>query len=132
MKAILADVGPLYALVDPGDALHVRARSEAKRLADDGLRVLIGQPTLCEAHALVLRRLGLEASRSWLGEVSAGCGLINPARIHYEAAARRLAAFPDQPITMFDAVLAELAEHLGLSVWTYDHHFDVMGAVVWR
>ena len=49
-----------------------------------------------------------------------------------EAAASRLAALPDQPITMFDAVLAELAEHLGLPVWTYDHHFDVMEVPVWR
>jgi predicted nucleic acid-binding protein len=29
-----------------------------------------------------------------------------------------------------DAVNAEIADRLGLPVWTYDHHFDVMGSRV--
>ena len=94
--------------------------------------MLVGHSTMCEAHALVLRRLGFPTARSWLDDVSAGCGLINPARVHYEAASERLAAFPDQRITLFDAVLAELAAHLDIPVWTYDHHFDVMRVPVWR
>jgi predicted nucleic acid-binding protein len=132
MNAILADTGPLYALVDPDDSLHVRARNEAQRLRDAGLRVLVGHPTVCEAYTLVLRRLGLPTARTWLEEVRAGCGLINPAAVHYEAAARRLAALSDQPVTLFDSVLAELAAHLDLPVWTYDHHFDLLQARVWR
>jgi predicted nucleic acid-binding protein len=132
MNAVLADTGPLYALVDPDDSLHVRARSEAQRLREIGLRVLVGHPTVCEAYTLVLRRLGLQAARTWLDEVRTGCGLINPAAVHYDAAARRLHALSDQPVTLFDAVLAELAAHLDLPVWTYDHHFDLMQARVWR
>jgi len=132
MNAVLADTGPLYALVDPDDSLHVRARNEAQRLRDAGLRVLVGRPTVCEAYTLVLRRLGLPTARTWLEEVRAGCGLINPAAVHYEAAARRLEALSHQPVTLFDSVLAELAAHLDLPVWTYDHHFDLLQARVWR
>jgi hypothetical protein len=29
-------------------------------------------------------------------------------------------------------VVAVLADQLQLSVWTFDHHFDVMGTAVWR
>jgi hypothetical protein len=28
--------------------------------------------------------------------------------------------------------VATLAGRLGLEVWTYDHHFDVMRVAVWR
>ena len=132
MRAILADTGPLYALVDPDDGLHERARNEAQRLRDSGLAAVVGYPTLCEAHALVLRRLGVAAAHAWLDDVAAGCAFVNPMRAHYEAAAGRLEALPDQQITLVDAVAAELATQLGLAVWTYDHHFDVMGVPVWR
>jgi predicted nucleic acid-binding protein len=57
---------------------------------------------------------------------------LNPHRDDYLAAARRLRSFADQPITLSDAVVAVLANQLFLSVWTFDHHFDVMGAAVWR
>ncbi len=35
-------------------------------------------------------------------------------------------------ITLVDATVAALALRLGLEVWTYDHHFDVMRVPVWR
>jgi predicted nucleic acid-binding protein len=33
---------------------------------------------------------------------------------------------------MFDAVAAAVAERLKLAVWTYDHHFDLMGSKRWQ
>jgi predicted nucleic acid-binding protein len=41
-------------------------------------------------------------------------------------------ALPDQSITLVDATLAALATRMGLDVWTYDHHFDVMRVGIWR
>lgn len=38
----------------------------------------------------------------------------------------------DQPITLTDATLAAMGRRLGLPVWTYDHHFDIMQVEVWR
>ena len=40
--------------------------------------------------------------------------------------------FPDQRITLIDATLAALPSRLGLEVWTYDHHFDLMRVPAWR
>jgi len=58
--------------------------------------------------------------------------LINPTPDDYLAAASRIRAYSDQPLTMFDGVLVVLGERLGLPVWTYDYHFDLMRANVWR
>jgi predicted nucleic acid-binding protein len=58
--------------------------------------------------------------------------LINPSAEDYRHAVLRVQSLKDQSITLFDALVATLASRLGLEVWTYDHHFDVMRAVVWR
>jgi predicted nucleic acid-binding protein len=58
--------------------------------------------------------------------------LVNPEPQHYLAAVTMLATYEDQPLTLADAVLAVLSRDLALPVWTFDHHFDVMRAAVWR
>jgi predicted nucleic acid-binding protein len=132
VRSVLADTGPLYALVDPDDGLHSRARSEARRIAEQGWTVVVAFPTLTESHSLVLKRLGNAVARRWLDQVTSGVDLVNPRREDYLAACGRLRPFLDQPITLFDAVVAELADRLQFHVWTFDHHFDAMGSAVWR
>jgi len=131
-RAVLADTGPLYAATDPDDAYHQRARRELKRIARDKREVIVAYPTLAEAYTLVLYRLGKEAALSWLDDVRSGVSLVNPTPEDYQEAMQKLLAFPDQPITLFDATLAVLCGRLGAEVWTYDHHFDLMRAAVWR
>jgi len=131
-RAILADTGPLYAAVDPDDAHHQRAHRELRQIAREKREVMVAYPTLSEAYTLVLYRLGKEAASSWLNDVRSGVALVNPAPEDYQEAMRKLLSFPDQPITLFDATLAVLCGRLGVEVWTYDHHFDLMRAAVWR
>jgi predicted nucleic acid-binding protein len=50
----------------------------------------------------------------------------------YRHAILRLRSLKDQSITLFDALVAAMSGRLGLEVWTYDHHFDVMRVGVWR
>lgn len=132
MRSVLADTGPLYALVDPDDGLHVRARSEARRLAEQGWTVVVAFPTVAESHSLISKRLGSRAAQKWLEELTLGVDLLNPLREDYLVACRRIQPFADQPITLFDALVAVLADQLHVHVWTFDHHFDVMGVAVWR
>ena len=131
-RAILADTGPLYAAVDQDDADHARAHRELRRAAREKLDVLISYSTLLEAYSLVLRRLGSEAATTWLTDVLSSASLINPSPEDYLDAATRVAAFPDQDITLRDATVAVLAERLQVEIWTYDYHFDVMRTKVWR
>jgi predicted nucleic acid-binding protein len=124
--------GPLYALVDPDDQHHRRARYELERQSRAGLHLLVAFPILLEAYTLILRRLGLPVAQRWFREIVEGAGLVNPGRDDYLEAGRRLGLFGDQDITLFDAVLAVVSEAVAAPIWTYDFRFDVMRADVWR
>jgi predicted nucleic acid-binding protein len=130
-RAILVDSTPLYAIADSADAEHERAVRELAVLADDRRQIAIAYPTLLEAYTLILFRLGSNAAIRWLEQV-AGAKFINPIPEDYQRAVEQVRAMPDQQITLVDAVTAAIARRLGLQVWTYDHHFEVMRAPVWR
>jgi predicted nucleic acid-binding protein len=130
-RAVLADTGPLYAANDGDDAHHQRALRELKELAREQRRVVIAYPTLLESYSLLLFRLGRSAAADWLNEVEAA-QFVSPIPADYGRAIAMVRALADQRITLFDATVAALAMRLGLEVWTYDHHFDVMRVPVWR
>lgn len=129
---MLADTGPLYAVVDPRDDRFGRAREDVARLNSERLSVVVSYPILCESYSLILRRLGVDRARSWLEEIRDRASLLNPSARDYEAASGLISGYPDQDLSIFDAVTTVLGERLGLPVWSYDHHFDVMGVEVWR
>lgn len=89
-------------------------------------------PTLCEGYSLVLHKLGIERAHAWIGELLSYASLLNPTPENYRAAADRVAGYRDQRLSLFDAVAAVVSEQRSLAVWTYDHHFDVMGVEIWR
>jgi len=131
MRAVVADAGPLYAAVDEADEHHRRATKDLEKLAIDKRLIMVSYPTLLEAHALVLMRLGTVAAQAWLALMS-DAAVINPEPEDYRRAVAKIKELPDQKITLFDAVEGVLASRLGSPVWTYDHHFDVMRVPVWR
>lgn len=131
IRAVLADTGPLYAANDEGDAHHERALGDLKALVRDRREVLIAYPILLEAYSLLLFKLGRSAAAGWLTEV-ADASFVNPTPEDYVRGGTTVRALADQRITLVDATIAALASRLGLEVWTYDHHFDVMRVPVWR
>jgi predicted nucleic acid-binding protein len=131
-RAVLADAGPLYAAVDPSDQYHERARAEVQRLEQAGYAVLVAFPTLLETYTLVLHRLGGGVARRFLAEVLDGATAVNPDSEDYHAAVKLLGGYPDQRITLFDALVAILARRLDAPIWTYDLDFDVLRSHVWR
>ena len=94
--------------------------------------MVVARPTLLEAYSLVLHRLGPRRGLAWLDDVLPGVFVVDPSSEDYAEALRRLRGIPDQPLTLVDAVLAVLSDRLGLPVWIFDHHFDVMRVSVWR
>ena len=131
IRGVLADTGPLYAANDEGDGHHPLALRQLEELARDRREVLVAYPILLEAYSLLLYKLGRRAASDWLAEVS-DASFLNPAPEDYARGIIMVQALPDQRITLVDATLAALATRLGLDVWTYDHHFDVMRVGVWR
>lgn len=131
-RAVLADSGPLYAAVDPNDAHHRRAQRELKRPSRERRYVIVAYPILLEAHALILRRVGPKAASAWLDEILKSGAPASPSAEDYLDGVMTLSVLPDQSITLFDATLAAMGARLGMEVWTYDHHFDVMRCKIWR
>jgi predicted nucleic acid-binding protein len=131
IRGILADTGPLYAANDEGDEYHAVALRQLKEFARDRREVLIAYPILLEAYSLLLSRLGRRAATDWLAEVS-DTSFLNPAPEDYARGLTIVRSFSDQSITLVDSTLAALATRMGLDVWSYDHHFDVMRVGVWR
>lgn len=129
---VLADTGPLYALRDPDDASHERSRAELGRLKAQRLRLVVPFPTLIESYALVQRKLGLAQARSFLRHLVRTSVLLTPTEEDHIGAMGRVLRYPDQDISLADALCAEISDRIEAPVWTYDHHFDVMGALVWR
>lgn len=130
--AVLADVGPLYAAIDPDDQYHGRCKVESLRLVQNGIHVIVAATTLMETHSLGQRRLPLAAINRWHEEIQHSTFLAMPTITEVRDGGNILRLFEDQPITLFDATLAVLSRRLDIPVWTYDHHFDVMGVRVWR
>jgi predicted nucleic acid-binding protein len=130
-EALVADAGPLYAAVDPSDKHHPQALRELEEFAQRQCDVLVSFSTVAETYSLILRKLGPSVALRWLSEM-ADAVLINPTPEDYRQAMAKLAGFGDQSITLFDSTTAVLALRLGLAVWTYDYHFDVMRVPVWR
>ena len=58
--------------------------------------------------------------------------IIAPEAEDVAAAMQLPSRYRDQPITLFDAILAVMSDRLALPVWTFDFHFDVMQVSVWR
>jgi predicted nucleic acid-binding protein len=131
-EPVLADTGPLYALADPSDQYHLQAQEQLERLSAAGRFVAITYLTVAECYTLVLRRLGTSYAHRWLQEILDGSAMISPEPGDYIQASGLIVAYTDQQLTMFDAVAAAVGERLSLAVWTYDHHFDLMGSKRWR
>ena len=131
-KAVLADTSPLYSALDPSDDDHDRAREDIERLNAEGIGIMVAYTTLCECYSVILCKLGIGAAHGWLREVRDHASLINLTPADFEEAADLVATYQDQALSMFDGVTASLSRRLGLPVWTYDHHFDVVRVEVWR
>jgi predicted nucleic acid-binding protein len=130
--AVLADTGPLYALADPSDQYHKRATAELETISKRDLSIAVNYSTLCEAHALVLRRLGGAYSREWLRDVMDGSVLLSPEPGDFLLAAAQLEQFSDHPITLVDSVTAVMSRRLAIAVWSFDRHFTTMRVGIWR
>jgi predicted nucleic acid-binding protein len=131
MHAVLADAGPLYAAADEDDEHHAQALGQLQKLATERRVVMVAYPTLLEAYGLLLFRMGTAPALKWLTYLS-DAAFVSPTQEDYRQAFARVRALPDQRITLVDATLAALSVRMGLDVWTYDHHFDVMRVPVWR
>ncbi len=122
----------MYAATDSTDSRHERSLQEQTQLEAQSLRAVVSYATLQEAHGLVLRKLGPSQAQTFLRDLLRTTVFVVPIEEDHKKAVGRVLRYPDQDISMADAVNAEIADRLQVPVWTYDHHFDIMGSRVWR
>ncbi len=132
MRAIIADTTPLYALSDPDDQYHQQAQTDLQQINEAKLSIILPYPIYLETHKLILQRLGIQQALQFARDIQQSTNLINARDDDYQAAVRLMERFPDQTITIFDAVTAILVQQMQVPVWTYDYHFDIMSVTVWR
>jgi predicted nucleic acid-binding protein len=132
LRFVLADTGPIYAKAVKKDAEHERAERELTALEAQGRHVLLSQHIILEAHSLLLKRTLVPYAHDYARALTERFHTLNPQSEDYGAARDLAARFRDQRVSLFDATLAVLAERLSLPVWTFDHHFDILGTQVWR
>ncbi len=132
IRGIIADTGPLYAAIDIDDQYHQRSQQELKIINQQKLAIIIPYPIYLETHKLILQSLGITAALRFTRDIEQQVNFVNPTPEDYQAATSIITKFPDQKITLFDAVTVILANQIKLPVWTYDYHFDIMKAKVWR
>jgi predicted nucleic acid-binding protein len=131
VRAVLVDTGPLYALFIPSDQHHQAAHSSLEQLQLASFTLLVPYPIVMETFSLLLRRIAASEAQRWLKEISEQVSILTPTDTDNKAALQRAIRYADQPVTLFDALLATLSTELSVPVWTNDKHFDVMKSEVW-
>lgn len=130
-RILLADSGPLDALIDRSDEHHQQARIEFDMIMDARLSLTMIVPVVQETRRLLLQRIGLHVASPWLEELNATTAIVATNLDDYWQACALLARFLDQRISIGDGLLAVVSHRLKSSVWTYDHHFDTLGTTRW-
>lgn len=131
-RAVLADTGPLYARLNRRDQYHERAVADLATIAADRRLVTIVYPTVLETYSLILKRHPPSVAFGWLEDIQVDTLIVDVEEVDYLQAFETVRRFTDQSVTLFDALMAAYATHTNLPIWTYDHHFDILGARRWN
>ena len=132
MNGLFVDTSAWYPLANDRHPDH-RAFAESLRARiRQGARIVTTNVVVAEAHALLIRRAGLEAASAFLKAVREA-----PTQIEYVTPEREAAAimnwierFSDQSFSLADAASFVVMTELGIrEALTLDHHFMVAGFV---
>jgi uncharacterized protein len=126
---VVADTGPLYALVDRSDAWHARVVDWWQRKPKG---VLVPVTVLPEVSYLLLKRIGAAAEHAFIRALADGEFAVEPLEPDdIERAANLMSQYEDLPLGFVDATIVAIAERLNVrGILTTDHkHFGVIQPV---
>lgn len=109
-RAVVADTGVLYALVDKADAWHAAVRAWWESNARP---VVVPVTVLPEVTYLLQTRIGVHAELAFVQTVAAGEFTIEPVEPEdYDRIAELMDAYADFPLGFVDASIVAVAERL--------------------
>lgn len=123
---IIADTGPLYALVDSSDAWNERVTSWWKAASRD---VVVPVTVLPEVAYLLARRIGPSAEEAFIRSVAEGELVLEPVEPDdITRAADLMRDYADISLGFVDATVVAVAERLGARelLTTDRRHFSVI------
>jgi len=124
--SVIADTGPLYALIDSSDVWHRRVVTWWRKQPRD---VIVPVSVLPEVSYLLQTRIGPAAEQAFIQAVADGEFVTEPLEPEdIVRAAALLTEYADLPLGFVDAIVVATAERLGTrEVLTSDHgHFGVV------
>jgi len=123
---IVADTGPLYALIDSNDAWNARVTGWWESAARD---VVVPVTVLPEVAYLLARRIGPAAEEAFIRSVAQGELVLEPVELDDIArAADLMRDYADVSLGFVDATVVAVAERLGARelLTTDRRHFTVV------
>ena len=123
---IVADAGPLYALMDQSDSWHARV---VAWWGEQPRRVVVPVSVLPEVSYLLQTRIGPAAEQAFIGAVVSGEFITEPLEPEDTVRALQLMQeYGDLPLSFVDATVVAIAERLGArEILTTDRrHFGVI------
>ena len=123
---IVADTGPLYALIDSNDAWNARVTGWWESAARD---VVVPVTVLPEVAYLLARRIGPAAEEAFIRSVAQGEFVLEPVELDDIArAADLMRDYADVSLGFVDATVVAVAERLGARelLTTDRRHFTVV------
>lgn len=125
---VFADTSGLYAVLDRNDANHERARTAWTDLLRGDTAIVTSNYVLLETFALVQRRLGMAAMRSFCGDVLPVLYQEWVSQDDHAAALAAVIAARRRDLSFVDTASFQVMRRLGLrSAFTFDAHFGKHG-----
>lgn len=126
---VLVDTAAFVALSDRRDGLHQTARQIRARLISQHARLLTTNFVFAETHALLAKRIGLEAALDVCLALRTGpIQLVRIAEEDENRAIDILTRNTDKDFSYTDATSFAVMERLGIEMaFTFDHHFGQYG-----
>lgn len=108
---ILVDTGTWLALVDRGDAYHIRSREFFRRNREP---LMTTYPVLVECVHLMFSRMGVKKTLAWMETLrTQGVSLFVMGVEHLPRLTALMRQYADLPMDLADASLVLLAEEIG-------------------
>jgi predicted nucleic acid-binding protein len=130
-RAVMADTGFFYALLDKRDAFHDACRELEAHAEQGNVLILTTNFVVAEAHALILSRLGRDAGAAWLDAIESVAAIERVSEDDEAQAKDIIRRYDDKDFSYTDACCFAVMERLGVTVTlSVDAHFVQYGKFV--
>jgi uncharacterized protein len=129
--SVYIDTSAFFAVLDADDEMHSTARQEWERQLRSGASLHTTSYVLVETSALLQRRIGMDALRSFTADILPVVSTLWVDEAVHRSAYHALLVASRRDISLVDCVSFEAMRRLGIDqVFCFDPHFSEQGFMV--